>query len=60
MLQGNALGPTLTYYLQLSFANLDNEADLRVPLRDAYVTWAPSESVNVRLGQMGVHSRANV
>ena len=54
VLQGNALGPTLTYYLQLSFANLENEADLRVPLRDAYVTWAPSKSVNVRLGQMKV------
>ena len=38
--QGNAAGPSFTYYLQLSFANLDNEADLRLPLRDAYVTWS--------------------
>ena len=52
--QGNALGPALTYYVQLSFSNLDNEADLRLPLRDAYVTWVPSRHVSVRLGQMKV------
>ena len=40
--QGDAVGSTLTYYVQLSFANLDNEADLRLPLRDAYVTWTPT------------------
>lgn len=52
--QGNAMGPALTYYFQLSFANLDNEPDLRLPLRDAYVTWAPTRDVNVRVGQMKV------
>lgn len=52
--QGNALGPTLTYYVQLSFSNLDNEADLRLPLRDAYVTWQPSSRLGVRFGQMKV------
>ena len=52
--QGNASGPSLTYYLQLSFSNLDNEADLRLPLRDAYVTWSPVRDVNVRVGQMKV------
>lgn len=52
--QGNALGPTLTYYIQLSFSNLDNEADLRLPLRDAYITWAAQRDLNVRLGQMKV------
>ncbi len=52
--QGNARGPTFTYYLQLSFSNLDNEADLRVPLRDAYVTWSGARDANVRVGQMKV------
>ena len=52
--QGNANGPALTYYIQLSFSNLDTEVDLRLPLRDAYVTWAPHRDVNVRLGQMKV------
>jgi phosphate-selective porin OprO and OprP len=52
--QGNAAGPILTYYVQLSFANLDMEPDLRLPLRDAYVTWSPSESIAIRIGQMKV------
>jgi hypothetical protein len=52
--QGNASGPTLTYYVQLAFANLDTEADLRLPLRDAYVTWVPARAVNLRAGQMKV------
>jgi phosphate-selective porin OprO/OprP len=52
--QGNALGPRFTYYIQLGFSNLDTEADLRLPLRDAYMTWAPNRSVNVRVGQMKV------
>jgi len=54
VLLGNAAGPTFTYYVQLSFANLDNEADLRLPLRDAYVTWSSRRDVNVRVGQMKV------
>lgn len=41
LFQGNALGPGLTYYIQFGFSNLDTEPDLRLPLRDAYVTWAP-------------------
>lgn len=52
--QGDAVGSTLTYYVQLSFANLDNEADLRLPLRDAYVTWTPTRGASVRIGQMKV------
>ena len=52
--QGNAAGPTVTYYVQLSFANLDNEVDLRLPLRDAYVTWSGARDFNVRVGQMKV------
>jgi Phosphate-selective porin O and P len=54
VLLGNAAGPTFTYYVQLSFANLDNEADLRLPLRDAYVTWSSRRDLNVRVGQMKV------
>jgi hypothetical protein len=52
--QGNALGPELTYYIQFSFANLDMEPDLRVPVRDAFVTWTPGSSLGVRFGQMKV------
>ena len=52
--QGEAAGSTLTYYVQLSFANLDNEADLRLPLRDAYVTWTAARDARVRVGQMKV------
>ncbi len=54
LFQGNALGPKLTYYFQFSFSNLDTEPDLRLPLRDAYVTWAPARDANLRLGQMKV------
>lgn len=52
--QGNADGPRLTYYIQLSFSNLDTEADLRLPLRDAYITWTPHRDLNIRAGQMKV------
>jgi phosphate-selective porin OprO and OprP len=51
---GDAMGPRLTYYVQLGFANLDMEPDLRVPLRDAYVTWAPARDAHLRVGQMKV------
>lgn len=54
LFQGNAMGPKLTYYFQFSFANLDTESDLRLPLRDAYVTWAPARDANFRFGQMKV------
>jgi phosphate-selective porin OprO/OprP len=54
VLQGNALGETLTYNIQLAFSNLDTEPDLRLPLRDAYFTWAPLRDLNVRAGQMKV------
>lgn len=54
LFQGSAAGPSLTYYVQLSFSNLDNEADLRLPLRDAYITWAGNRDLSVRVGQMKV------
>jgi hypothetical protein len=52
--QGNALGPDLTYYIQLAFSNLDMEPDLRSPLRDAYFTWAIARDASLRVGQMKV------
>jgi hypothetical protein len=52
--QGNALGPELTYYIQLAFSNLDMESDLRSPLRDAYFTWTIARDASLRVGQMKV------
>jgi len=40
------------YYIQLGFSNQDMEPDLRIPLRDAYVTWTRFRDANVRFGQM--------
>ncbi len=54
VLQGNLWGPELQYYIQLAFSNRDMEPDLRSPLRDAYVTYAPFRDLNVRFGQMKV------
>ncbi|MGE3177193.1 MAG: porin [Vicinamibacterales bacterium] len=52
--QGNALGPRFAYYVQLGFSNQDTEADLRLPLRDAYLTWTATRDLVVRVGQMKV------
>jgi len=52
--QGNFFGDDLRYYIQLAFSNLDTEPDLRLPLRDAYVTWQGVRDLNVRFGQMKV------
>ncbi len=54
LLKGTILGPKLEYYLQLGFATSDMESDLRVPLRDAYLTWSPLRDLSVRVGQMKV------
>lgn len=54
VLQGQALGPSLTYYLQLGFSNQDMERDLRIPVRDAFLVWSPLSSLSVRAGQMKV------
>jgi hypothetical protein len=54
VLQGNALGRDLTYYIQLSFSNLDMEPDLRTPLRDSYFTWRAGRDASLRAGQMKV------
>lgn len=52
--QGHALSRALQYYIQLGFSNRDTEPDLRLPLRDAYVTWARWRDVQIRVGQMKV------
>jgi phosphate-selective porin OprO and OprP len=54
LLQGHVAGGDATYYLQLGFANQDTEPDLRLPLRDAYVTYTRVRDLNIRGGQMKV------
>lgn len=52
--QGHAVHRDLQYYIQLGLSNRDMESDLRIPLRDAYVTWARWPWLQVRAGQMKV------
>ena len=54
VVQGHALHRDLQYYFQLGFSNRDTESDLRLPLRDASVTWSRWRDVNIRAGQMKV------
>jgi hypothetical protein len=54
VLAGHAFTKELRYYIQLGMATRDMEADLLVPLRDAYVTWQPHRDIGVRFGQMKV------
>ncbi len=54
LLRGFLLSARWEYYIQLGFSNLDMEPDLRIPLRDAYVTWLGLRDLNVRFGQMKV------
>lgn len=53
-LQGRLFSKHWQYNVQLAFASLDTEPDLRLPLRDAYVTWSRLRDLNLRLGQMKV------
>jgi hypothetical protein len=53
-LDGNAFSPSLRYTVQLAFSNLDQEPDLRTPLRDAYLTWTAWKWLELKLGQMKV------
>ena len=52
--QGHVFSRQWEYYLQLGFSNLDMEPDLRIPLRDAAITWKRFRDFNVRAGQMKV------
>ena len=54
LFKGRFFHPTLDYYVHLGLAAADMEPDLRVPLRDAYVTWSPLRDLNVRFGLMKV------
>lgn len=61
LFQGHLFGPEWQYYIQLGFSNRDTEPDLRLPLRDAYMTWSGLRDMNVRFGQMKVpHDRQRV
>jgi phosphate-selective porin len=48
---GHFIVPELTFYLQLGFANRDTEVDPRLPLRDAWVSYAPLRDFALRVGQ---------
>jgi hypothetical protein len=53
-LQGHALTHDLTYKIQLGFSHLDTESDMRLPLRDAYLTWSPLRDLSLNAGQKKV------
>lgn len=52
--QGHVLKKTWRYYFQLGLSTRDMEADLLVPVRDAYVEWLELRDLSVRAGQMKV------
>jgi phosphate-selective porin OprO/OprP len=54
LLEGNAYGPELTYDIQLGFSNRDTESDLRLPLRDARLTYTALRDLSIQAGQMKV------
>jgi len=54
LVSGHVMRGDLTYYLQLGFSNGDTESDLRLPLRDAYLTYTKLRDLNIRGGQMKV------
>lgn len=51
LLTGNFLGPQWRYYVQFGFSNQDTEADLRLPVRDAWIQWTGLRDLSLRLGQ---------
>jgi hypothetical protein len=50
-LSGQLVVPELTYAVQLGFANRDSESDLRVPLLEAWLSYAPLRDLAFRVGQ---------
>jgi phosphate-selective porin OprO and OprP len=54
--QGHVLSKDWRYQVQLAFANRDTESDLRLPLRDAFLTYTGFRDANIRVGQMKVPS----
>jgi phosphate-selective porin OprO and OprP len=55
-MQGHVFGKDWRYQVQLAFANRDTEPDLRLPLRDAFFTYAGWRDAHIRFGQMKVPS----
>ncbi|MBL9023820.1 MAG: hypothetical protein JNL21_16620 [Myxococcales bacterium] len=53
-LDAHGWGDLLTMKIQLAFAPLDQDPVAPVPLRDAYVTFAPLRDLKIRAGQMKV------
>jgi phosphate-selective porin OprO and OprP len=53
-LQGHVFNKDWQYTLQFGFAGPDTESDLRVPLRDAYLTSTAVRDLSFRFGQMKV------
>lgn len=51
LLQGHLFNEHWKYYIQLGFSNRDTESDLRLPLRDAYMTYDRVRDMNIRFGQ---------
>jgi hypothetical protein len=51
LVQGQLFNEDWNYYVQFGFSNRDTESDLRLPLRDAYMTWSGVRDMNVRFGQ---------
>ena len=51
---GRVPSQRLVFYIQLGLSPLDMEPDLRIPVRDAVVTWLPARDINLRAGQMKV------
>ncbi len=51
---GNLGSPHLQFYVQLGFAPGDLERDQPNPIRDAVITWLPTPSFGLRVGQTKV------
>lgn len=51
LLQGHVLSKAVRYYVQFGFSRLDQEPDLLVPVRDAFVEWQELRDVRLRFGQ---------
>lgn len=54
LFQGHVLKKTVRYYIQLGLSARDQETDLLVPMRDAYLEWLEVRDLSVRVGQMKV------
>jgi phosphate-selective porin len=54
--QGHVVNKNWRYQVQLAFSNRDTEPDLRLPLRDAFLTYAGMRDLHIRVGQLLKHS----